>query len=319
MHENFKEQRQEYPTTTAPLHAPGIVPPLTHYVHRCSTAENTTISSCPTTAITATRILTIISISDTHGHHREIDMPPGDILIHAGDYTLYGKRHQAEDFNALLGELKLGLQYKHIFVVQGNHEANASWKRSAKNILSNATLLVNECVEVNLDAGEDGQGGSDSSAAGKVLKIHGMDFDWPHLSFRADAMEAEPRFKKIDHDVDILISHCPAEGYLDQNQGCPTLARVVERIQPRLFICGHIHNARGVCDAGSKGGPGEETEVWHENHKLMSTTYVNAATAKGGIRNGHAFGKQPIVLKLIQETNTFMRRSVPMNECDILV
>ena len=36
--------------------------------------------------------LTIVLISDTHELHREVEVPPGDILIHAGDFTMNSKR-----------------------------------------------------------------------------------------------------------------------------------------------------------------------------------------------------------------------------------
>jgi hypothetical protein len=32
--------------------------------------------------------LVSVLISDTHAMHREIEAPPGDLLIHAGDFTM---------------------------------------------------------------------------------------------------------------------------------------------------------------------------------------------------------------------------------------
>ena len=32
-------------------------------------------------------------------------VPPGDILIHAGDFTNYGRKEEVEKFNAWLGSL----------------------------------------------------------------------------------------------------------------------------------------------------------------------------------------------------------------------
>ncbi len=31
---------------------------------------------------------TLVAISDTHGRHRRVDVPDGDILIYAGDFGL---------------------------------------------------------------------------------------------------------------------------------------------------------------------------------------------------------------------------------------
>ena len=33
----------------------------------------------------------IVALSDTHGQHGHIAVPPGDVLIHAGDLTLHGE------------------------------------------------------------------------------------------------------------------------------------------------------------------------------------------------------------------------------------
>ena len=96
----------------------------------------------------------IVCISDTHGHHRKLTMPKGDILIHAGDFTLFGRDTPRNstgnpllDFNEWLGSL----DYKYKIVVNGNHECNAKWKNRAKELLSNGILLVNEALEIDLD------------------------------------------------------------------------------------------------------------------------------------------------------------------------
>ena len=43
------------------------------------------------------RALRFVLISDTHGMHRKLDMPDGDILVHAGDFTRFSRREDAED------------------------------------------------------------------------------------------------------------------------------------------------------------------------------------------------------------------------------
>ena len=39
-----------------------------------------------------------VCISDTHGKHRQINVPDGDVLLHAGDITNMGEPQQLEDF-----------------------------------------------------------------------------------------------------------------------------------------------------------------------------------------------------------------------------
>ena len=48
--------------------------------------------------------LRLVCVSDTHGRHRHVNVPPGDILIHAGDFTHFGKEKDVTDFNDWLGE-----------------------------------------------------------------------------------------------------------------------------------------------------------------------------------------------------------------------
>jgi Icc-related predicted phosphoesterase len=239
--------------------------------------------------------ITIVCISDTHGEHRKLSMPTkGDILIHAGDYTKFGKKEQLVDFNDWLGTLP----YKTKIVVNGNHECNAMWKHSAKSLLSNGHLLINESMEVEVDIDDDNDDENNDSNGSRMtvhvngpndknmkknkkqkLKIHGTNFYWPSTD------DKNPYFDMIDSSTDIVIAHCPALGYLDNNGfgGCPALLHTIqERVRPKLVISGHIHSASGI--AKDLEGSG--------------VTFVNAANAKGGIHGGHSVGKQPIILTL---------------------
>jgi hypothetical protein len=60
----------------------------------------------------------IVCIADTHELHRELAVPPGDLLIHAGDITVMSKRPwMYRHFNIWLGELPHG----HKIVIPGNN------------------------------------------------------------------------------------------------------------------------------------------------------------------------------------------------------
>lgn len=198
----------------------------------------------------------IVCLSDTHGHHRRIDMPPGDILLHAGDYTLHGDRAHAEDFDDWLSTLS----YTYKIVVHGNHEENASWKKEAKDILSHAILLHQEQVEVAVQR-KDG--------TLRTVKIFGTMFNWPCKGHN-------PYFDQIPLDTDIVVSHCPARGCVDEGRGCDSLRScILDRVQPKVVLSGHQHGGRGVVMRGE-------------------TTFVNAANAA----KNHQVTKQPIVLYL---------------------
>ena len=56
---------------------------------------------------------------------------------------------------------------------------------------------------------------------------------------------------KIPFDTDILLCHTPPKYHLDERSdrrsvGCPALRERLWRVRPRLHICGHIHESRGV-------------------------------------------------------------------------
>jgi hypothetical protein len=107
-------------------------------------------------------------ISDTHGGHRAIPggVPEGDILIHAGDFTRFGREDDARDFNSWLGELP----HRHKFVVNGNHEHNAEWQKDIHAIVSNATVLVHEGAQVELEV----KGGEDAKVEGAAGSAEGV-------------------------------------------------------------------------------------------------------------------------------------------------
>ena len=61
----------------------------------------------------------IVCISDTHGLHRKVAVPGGDLLIHAGDFMRTGTSlEEIADFNGWLGEQP----HPHKIVVAGNHD-----------------------------------------------------------------------------------------------------------------------------------------------------------------------------------------------------
>ena len=180
------------------------------------------------------RKLIVVCISDTHGLHRQLEMPAGDILIHAGDYTLYGDTSHLHDFNLWLGELP----YKHILVVHGNHEYNSPWIKNAKEHLSNAVVLGNECIVV------------------EGLKVFGTGFFW-------SCKGRNPYLDCIESGMDVIVAHNPPLGYGDTGKkGCPALLERVGELKPVLVISGHAHEGRGV----SQG-----------KNDVTGVTFVNAA------------------------------------------
>ena len=148
-------------------------------------------------------------------------MPPGDVLIHAGDFTRYGRRSDADDFNEWLGTLP----YAHNLVVLGNHEVHADWAEQVADVLFNATVLKHQTFAM------DG------------LTLFGCDFFWP-----VEQNAWEPPYGAIPEGVDVVVAHGPCAGLADGGMGCATLIEHMARVRPRLFVCGHIHHAAGVVE-----------------------------------------------------------------------
>ena len=88
--------------------------------------------------------VTIVLLSDTHELHRNVEVPPGDLLIHAGDMTFFSKQPAVlTDFNEWLGELP----HPHKVVIPGNHDS-LLLQETLRNQITNARLLINSGIEV---------------------------------------------------------------------------------------------------------------------------------------------------------------------------
>jgi Calcineurin-like phosphoesterase len=91
-----------------------------------------------------TPLMRIVCISDTHELHPELVVPPGDILIHAGDFTFFSEHPwMFHHFDLWLGELP----HRHKIIIPGNHDYFLEEARD-RSVITNATLLVGSGVEV---------------------------------------------------------------------------------------------------------------------------------------------------------------------------
>jgi Icc-related predicted phosphoesterase len=53
-------------------------------------------------------------------------------------------------------------------------------------------------------------------------------------------------YSSIPADTDIVVSHGPPQGILDNGLGCASLRHYVDRIRPHACIFGHIHEGYGT-------------------------------------------------------------------------
>ncbi len=179
----------------------------------------------------------IIFISDTHGQHTNLQLPKLDtektMLIHTGDISKMGKEDEIIDF---LNWFKIQ-DYTYKIFIAGNHdflfEMNPTLAESF--IPTNCIYLNNSFVEI------------------EGIKIWGSPitprfYDW---AFNCDRGEKIRKYwDQIPYDTDILLTHGPAYGILDQTKhgllvGCEELIRVIEKTKPKIHAFGHIHEAYG--------------------------------------------------------------------------
>ena len=85
----------------------------------------------------------LVCLSDTHSYHNQINVPAGDILIHAGDITYRGEMDVIEDFVSWIKRLP----HKYKIVVFGNHELgmeNGPKRDEALSMLAHAGIFYFE-------------------------------------------------------------------------------------------------------------------------------------------------------------------------------
>jgi hypothetical protein len=174
----------------------------------------------------------IVLISDTHGLHRQLRVPSGDILIHAGDFTFYSNPPSiVPDFNGWLGLLP----HRHKIFTCGNHE-DLLEEPNERSAITNATLLVDSGVTVE----------GLRIWASPTTPMYGGAFGMSR------ATDRKKHWGRIPDDLDILITHGPPLGILDTAQGsqghggCRELLEAVLNAKPRLHVFGHIHAGHGM-------------------------------------------------------------------------
>ena len=203
----------------------------------------------------------IVLISDTHGLHRQLEVPGGDLLIHAGDFTLNSKPPSiVADLNAWLGSLP----HRHKVVIPGNHEFALEEPRN-RGAITNAILLVDSGVEIE----------GLKIWGSPVTPLYGGTFG------KSRPEDRKKHWAQIPEDTDILITHTPPFAILDHSlsserrEGCPQLLEAVFRAMPRLHVFGHIHAGYGTL-------------------RTPDTVFVNASL----LGNSGSLDREPVVIDL---------------------
>ena len=160
----------------------------------------------------------LFAFSDTHGNHRELQVPEdADIIIFAGDAVednLVGDEYDdfIEWFSALPCKWKI--------FVPGNHELSFE--------LGQADGIIQRMKDKGITVLEDAIEDCDGVLIGSIGH---------------NVMIAQ---EDIPTDIDILVTHYPPYGILDEGMGSVEILNFVLHSQPKYHLFGHIHSTAGL-------------------------------------------------------------------------
>jgi predicted phosphodiesterase len=175
----------------------------------------------------------LVLLSDTHGQHKGIRVPDGDVLVHAGDFCTSGKEGQARAFARWFEEQP----HEHKVVIAGNHDRCLELDPPlGAQIFEGATYLLDQAATVC------------------GLRFYGSPWQPEFLSWAFNLPRGEPLrqvWSKIPDGIDVLVTHGPPFGILDRTVGglyvgCEELRAAIDRVRPRLHVFGHIHEGAGT-------------------------------------------------------------------------
>jgi Icc-related predicted phosphoesterase len=222
----------------------------------------------------------ITFISDTHTKHNQItyDLPGGDLLIHAGDISSMGYKHEIQQFLKWFNKLD---NYTHKIFIAGNHD----WGFKDSPKMCQEILEFYDTVtylEDNMELiGDDYE---------SSVKIWGSPWqpefcNWA-FNLPRNGEELKHKWDLIPQDIDILVTHGPAYGKLDkiigeyENLGCELLTERIKIIKPKIHVCGHIHSGYGYVFDGE-------------------THFINAAV----LGETYQYHNKPLTIEWDKETN----------------
>ncbi|OAA69201.1 ser/Thr protein phosphatase [Akanthomyces lecanii RCEF 1005] len=267
-----------------------------------------------------TRRTRIVCISDTH--NCTVKLPPGDVLIHAGDITNQGSHSELSKAVKWLE----GLQYEAKIIIAGNHDITLDADFYARHghdfhnkkpesheeclalVQSSPSLtyLHHETATIRLSSPTGPR--TEFTVFGSPLApaFRNWAFYYPPLLeslsccetsiATSDELSTSP-WEDIPARADIVVTHtpprdhCDDRGGVDRPTGCEALRRALWRVRPRLAVCGHMHEGRGVSrvswDLGRRYGERDDDDLagaWQDpgaggNNKisLVNLTAKNAS------------------------------------------
>lgn len=185
-------------------------------------------------------------ISDTHTCHEQLRVPTRiDMVVHCGDESSTRSTQQNEPEARAFFQWYCKLDIARKIFVPGNHSTSIELGKIQPQDYPQVDFLIHQSMTVH------------------GLNIFGSPytpwfFDWAYNVARA---ELAPVWADIPELTDILVTHGPPKGILDQTHcwktkvpihiGSKSLTRhVQDRIRPRIHAFGHLHDEPGIRNFG---------------------------------------------------------------------
>jgi 3',5'-cyclic AMP phosphodiesterase CpdA len=197
----------------------------------------------------------IAAISDQHGFLP--DIPECDLLIIAGDVCPDGfGRHVASEtprlqqdwFDRLVRPWLARSPATHKVLTWGNHDwcgeaCDFSADEPPAGRTTSLQIVIDQTTEVSV---------GDQKI---TLWASPWSNQFGYWSFMRQPEALAAVYQAIPEGIDILVSHQPAFGYGDEvpdfrtgrpsHHGSRELLAAVDRVKPKVLICGHIHEGHG--------------------------------------------------------------------------
>ena len=217
--------------------------------------------------------LSIVFFSDTHGRHSSLKLPEADIAICCGDISMGGHRKEVDSFMKWYLEQpvthKVMIAGNHDYWFDKEHPKSINWKLEDDSHLD----IIPEGIIYLQD--------SDVTIEG--IKIWGSPVTpWFHnWAFNKLPEDLEEYWDIIPDDADIVVTHGPCSNTIldkckwgGKRAGCPSLARRVANIRPKILAFGHIHESYGVEDKFIPDDEGNEKMTRLINCSFLNLDYI---------------------------------------------
>ena len=176
----------------------------------------------------------IVAVADTHSKQRLVDVPEGNVFVHAGDFM--GKSYSYDQLASFVFWLN-ELPHPTKIVVPGNHDGLSEKEPAMCRAFFSAMGVRYETA---------GSFQIDETIFSCCSYTPAFN-NWHFQSHSYE--EAKKRLaSRLDPRSTLVITHgppSPAKTVRGEDAGCPALREWIDEHQPEVHIHGHIHEVRG--------------------------------------------------------------------------